>query len=169
MEDNNSMPRTRKRKLLSMSILIILIIITLVLILILYELHKKNLEKSETKDDTNISVTEERNNSITNMQVFINDELNDNEIQQFKEKISKLDGVASAIIYTKQDALDEMKEKLKDNQEVLAGYDGDNNIFPDSIIVQLNGQAEEKNIREIIENMKINGKNCADKINLQKY
>ena len=51
MEDNNSMPRTRKRKLLSMSILIILIIITLVLILILYELHKKNLEKCDGKAD----------------------------------------------------------------------------------------------------------------------
>ena len=60
------------------------------------------------------------------MQVFIIEEADSKEVQEVRDMISSIDGVASATIYTKQDALDEMKVRLKNNQDVLAGYDENN-------------------------------------------
>ena len=174
MEDKNSIQKNKKNNFVCVTILIILIIIVLLLILIWYELHQKNDEEEQVNDNTNVSVTEKNEEDdetalVTNMQVFINEKLSDKEVQQFREKISKIDGVASATVYTKEDALNEMKIKLKDNKDVLDEFEGDNNIFPDSIIVQLDGQVSAEKIKRIIENIKINGKDCTDEITLQKY
>ena len=98
------------------------------------------------------------------MQVFIIEEADSKEVQEVRDMISSIDGVASATIYTKQDALDEMKVKLKDNQEVLAGYDGDNNIFPDSVIVKLTDLEKSAEVQEKIYQIQINGKNYFDEI-----
>ena len=98
------------------------------------------------------------------MQVFIIEEADSKEVQEVRDMISSIDGVASATIYTKQDALDEMKVKLKDNQEVLAGYDGDNNIFPDSVIVKLTDLEKSAEVQENIYQIQINGKNYIDEI-----
>ena len=98
------------------------------------------------------------------MQVFIIDGADSKEVQEVRDMISSIDGVASATIYTKQDALDEMKVKLKDNQEVLEGYDGDNNIFPDSVIVKLKSLEKSAEVQEKINQIQINGKNYVDEI-----
>ncbi len=98
------------------------------------------------------------------MQVFIIDGADSKEVQEVRDMISSIDGVASATIYTKQDALDEMKVKLKDNQEVLEGYDGDNNIFPDSVIVKLKSLEKSAEVQEKISQIQINGKNYVDEI-----
>ena len=98
------------------------------------------------------------------MQVFIIEEADSKEVQEVRDMISSIDGVASATIHTKQDALDEMKVKLKDNQEVLAGYDGDNNIFPDSVIVKLTDLEKSAEVQEKIYQIQINGKNYIDEI-----
>ncbi len=98
------------------------------------------------------------------MQVFIIEEADSKEVQEVRDMISSIDGVASATIYTKQDALDEMKVKLKDNQEVLAGYDGDNNIFPDSVVVKLTDLEKSAEVQEKIYQIQINGKNYIDEI-----
>ena len=71
------------------------------------------------------------------IQVFIIDSADSKEVQEIRDMISTIDGVASATVYTKQDALNQMKTKLKNNEELLEGYEGDNNIFPDSVIVKL--------------------------------
>ena len=76
--------------------------------------------------------------------------------------ISSIDGVASATIYTKQDALDEMKVRLKNNQDVLAGYDENNNIFPDSVIVKLTDLQKSAEVQEKIRNIEIDGKKYVD-------
>ena len=89
------------------------------------------------------------------MQVFIIDEASSKEVQEVRDMISSIDGVASATIYTKQDALDEMKVRLKNNQDVLAGYDEDNNIFPDSVIVKLTDLQKSAEVQEKIRNIVI--------------
>ena len=93
------------------------------------------------------------------MQVFIIDEASSKEV---RDMISSIDGVASATIYTKQDALDEMKVRLKNNQDVLAGYDEDNNIFPDSVIVKLTDLQKSAEVQEKIRNIEIDGKKYVD-------
>ena len=96
------------------------------------------------------------------MQVFIIDEASSKEVQEVRDIISGIDGVASATIYTKQDALDEMKVRLKNNQDVLAGYDEDNNIFPDSVIVKLTDLQKSAEVQEKIKNIEIDGKKYVD-------
>ena len=96
------------------------------------------------------------------MQVFIIDEASSKEVQEVRDMISSIDGVASATIYTKQDALDEMKVRLKNNQDVLAGYDEDNNIFPDSVIVKLTDLQKSAEVQEKIKNIEIDGKKYVD-------
>ena len=96
------------------------------------------------------------------MQVFIIDEASSKEVQEVRDMISSIDGVASATIYTKQDALDEMKVRLKNNQDVLAGYDENNNIFPDSVIVKLTDLQKSAEVQEKIRNIEIDGKKYVD-------
>jgi len=71
------------------------------------------------------------------MEVFILNEATDEEISVLEEKIKALDGINTVTFKSKQEALDAMKENLKDNQDLLEGYEGENNIFPASFIVTL--------------------------------
>lgn len=97
------------------------------------------------------------------IQVFIIDEADSKEVQEVRDMISTIDGVASATIHTKQDALDEMKVKWKDNQDLLEAYE-DNNIFPDSVIVKLTDLEKSAEVQEKIKEIKINDKNYVDSI-----
>ena len=52
--------------------------------------------------------------------------------------------------------------RLKNNQDVLAGYDEDNNIFPDSVIVKLTDLQKSAEVQEKIRNIEIDGKKYVD-------
>lgn len=71
------------------------------------------------------------------MEVFIENEATDKQISKLEEQIKALDGINTVTFKSKQEALDSMKENLKDNQDLLEGYEGENNIFPASFIVTL--------------------------------
>lgn len=71
------------------------------------------------------------------MEVFIETEATDAQISELEEQIKELEGINKLTFKSKQEALDLMKENLKDNQELLEGYEGENNIFPASFIVTL--------------------------------
>lgn len=71
------------------------------------------------------------------IEVFIKNEATDEQISVLEEQIKNLDGINTVTFKSKQEALDSMKENLKDNQELLEGYEGENNIFPASFIVTL--------------------------------
>ncbi len=98
------------------------------------------------------------------MQVFIIDEADTREVQEVRDMISTIDGVESATIYTKQEALDGLKAKWEDKKELLDTYDGDNNIFPDSVIVKLTDLEKSAEVQEKISQIQINGKNYVDEI-----
>lgn len=97
------------------------------------------------------------------IQVFIIDSADSQEVQEVRDMIATIDGVASAEIYTKQDALDEMKIKWKDNKDLLEAYE-DNNIFPDSVIVKLTDLEKSAEVQEKINTIKINDKKYVDSI-----
>lgn len=97
------------------------------------------------------------------MQVFIIYDADSAEVQAVRDMIISIDGVKSADIYTKQDGLNEMKAKLK-NDEVFAAYEGDNNIFPDSVIVKLTDLEKNAEVQEKINQIQIDGKNMIDEI-----
>lgn len=71
------------------------------------------------------------------IEVFIENDATDEQISHLEENIKALDGINSVVFKSKQKALDQMKENLKDNQELLEGYEGENNIFPASFVVTL--------------------------------
>ena len=71
------------------------------------------------------------------IEVFIENSATDEQINVLEEQIKSLDYINTVVFKSKQEALDLMKENLKDNQELLEGYEGENNIFPASFIVTL--------------------------------
>ncbi len=87
------------------------------------------------------------------IQVFIKDEATDEQIQYLKDEINSLDGINTIDFKSKQEALDSMKETYKDNPEVFAGYEGENNIFPASYIVTLTDLSLSESIQEKISKM----------------
>lgn len=83
------------------------------------------------------------------MQVFIKNGTTQEQIQEIGEKIREIDGVSTAEFKSKEDALNTMKEGFGDKQDLLDGFEGENNIFPDSYIVTLtdltkNGQVQDE-------------------------
>lgn len=71
------------------------------------------------------------------IQVFLNADATEEQVKEVGEKILALDGVNSAVRKTKEDALNTMKERFKEKQDLLSGFEGDNNIFSESYVVTL--------------------------------
>ncbi len=98
------------------------------------------------------------------MQVFIIKDADESEVQEVRDIISTIDGVAEAKIYTKQEALDELMVKWKDNRDLLEGYMGEENIFPDSVIVKLTDLEKSADVQNQINQITINGRSYIDEI-----
>ncbi len=72
------------------------------------------------------------------MEVFIWDDVTDEQKNLFETEVKALDGVNSVKYKNKQQALDSFKERLQsENSRVLEGYEGNNNIFPASYVITL--------------------------------
>ena len=71
------------------------------------------------------------------MEVFILNEATQEQIDELGNKIRALDGVNTVKFKTKEQALETMKQDMKEYKELLAGYEGENNIFPASYVVTL--------------------------------
>ena len=71
------------------------------------------------------------------IEVFIFDNTTDDELAAFENEVKALDGVNIVVYKTKQQALESFKEQLKDNPDLLDGYEGENNIFPASFVITL--------------------------------
>lgn len=74
--------------------------------------------------------------SAQGIQVYINNDATDEEVKEIGEKIRALDGINTAEYVSKEDALNQMKEKFKEKEYLLEGYE-QNNIFPASYVVTL--------------------------------
>lgn len=85
------------------------------------------------------------------MQVFIKDEASEKEISELEAKIKALNGVNKVDFVSKEDALNQMKEKVKDKQFLLSGYE-ENNPFPASYVVTLTDLKESSNVQNEINN-----------------
>lgn len=82
----------------------------------------------------NVNTIMEQVNMAQGMEVFIDIDATDEEISELGNKIRSLGGVNSATLKTKQEALDSVKDELKDFQTLLEGFEG---VFPASYIVTL--------------------------------
>ena len=85
----------------------------------------------------NINFVLEQVQRSQGMEVFILNEVTQEQIDELGNKIRALDGVNTVKFKTKEQALETMKQDMKEYNELLAGYEGENNIFPASYVVTL--------------------------------
>ncbi len=85
------------------------------------------------------------------MKVFLWDETTEEQKQKLETEIKALDGVNTVTYTTKQQALDEFKTMMKNRDEFLSIYEGENNIFPASFVVTLTNLEKSEEIYNEIE------------------
>ena len=87
-------------------------------------------------------IIENLNNAVETLetqqgiQVFIQKTATDAQMEQIGEQIQAIDGVNKITFVSKEDALNQTKEKLKDKQALIAGWD-ESNPFKASYLVTL--------------------------------
>lgn len=85
------------------------------------------------------------------MEVFIWDEVTDEQKSELESEIKKLEGVNTVVYKNKQQALEALKEQMKDYRQLLEGYEGENNVFPASFVVTLTELEKSESIQAEIE------------------
>lgn len=96
----------------------------------------------------NINSIMQQIESKQGMQVFLYD-VSDEEVEALGEYISSIDGVNPPEFKTKEDALNQLKNQFKDNQDVLSVYE-ENNIFPVSYVVTLKDLSKSSEVQQKI-------------------
>lgn len=84
------------------------------------------------------------------MQVFIKSGTTKEQIQELEENIRKIDGVSTTEFISKEQALDQLKEKWGDKKDLLDGYEGENNIFTESYVVTLTDLTKSQDVQNQI-------------------
>ena len=85
----------------------------------------------------NINHFVEEVESAQGIQVFIENDATEEQAEQLGENIRKINGVSTIEYVSKEEALEQMKERFGDQQDLLEGYEGENNIFTASYVVTL--------------------------------
>lgn len=83
------------------------------------------------------------------MQVFLQKTSTDEQIQEMKTKLQNINGVNTIEYVSKEDALQQMKNKFKDKSSILNGYEKDN-PFPPSYIITLTDLNLAKQVKQEI-------------------
>lgn len=83
------------------------------------------------------------------IEVFINEDVTEEQEKELGDKIRTIDGVSTVEYKSKEQALEQMKEWLGDRQDLLAGYE-ENNIFPASYVVNLSDLEKTEEIQKEI-------------------
>ena len=90
--------------------------------------------------------------SAQGIQVFINTDVSDEDVEKIGEDLKNINGVNTITFVSKEDALNQMKEKFKDKQYLLTGFE-ENNIFPASYVVTLTDLNESNRVQTEIKNV----------------
>ena len=85
------------------------------------------------------------------IQIYLEDGISDQELENIKNKITGKDSNAQIEYISKQQELEKIKSKMKDNQNVLDEYNEENNPLPASFEIKTN--ADIKNIVDSIQEM----------------
>ena len=84
------------------------------------------------------------------IQVFVKNEATQEQIDELGEKIRAIDGVSTVEFVSKDEALEQMKERFGERQDLLEGYEGENNIFTASYVVTLTDLTKSKAVQDQI-------------------
>lgn len=102
----------------------------------------------------NIAVFINYDKYISEMTIFLEDSITDEERAEIENAIKETDKNAEITFKSKEDALNDMKQQFADRQDLLAGYE-ENNIFPAYYEVNSTKKAIEEIEAKLINNEKI--------------
>lgn len=101
----------------------------------------------------NVNYMVENIEDAQGIRVFIKNEATQEQITELGTKIEALEGVSNIKFLDKEYALNEMKETLKDNPELMEVYEGEGNIFSASYLVNLSDLKLNEDIQKQILSM----------------
>ncbi|MBR5447591.1 MAG: permease-like cell division protein FtsX [Clostridia bacterium] len=90
----------------------------------------------------NINENVERLGLMNEMVAFADYKLTDEEIESVKDQINKLENIHQVVHITKDEALEDMKEKAGEFGDVYAELEGDENPLPDTFRVTYNDNSK---------------------------
>ena len=88
-------------------------------------------------------------NEAGKVEIYLNDDITQEQIDDIKNTILKIDEHAKFEYYSKEDALNKLKETFGDNKDLLSEYDEDNNPLNAYYLVDTNVE-KAKDIENII-------------------
>lgn len=97
----------------------------------------------------NINNMMEQIESAQGIQVFINTDVSDEDIEKIGEDLKQINGVNTTTFVSKEDALNQMKQRFKDKQYLLTGLE-ESNVFPASYVVTLTDLNETSKVQNEI-------------------
>ena len=84
------------------------------------------------------------------IQVFVKNEATQEQIDKLGEDIRAIDGISTVDFVSKDEALEQMKERFGERQDLLEGYEGENNIFTASYVVTLTDLTKSQTVQDQI-------------------
>lgn len=111
--------------------------------------NKEEKTELDIKKETLLKKADEMIKSQA-IEAFIKTGTSDEEIEELIGKISEIEGVNSVTLKNKDEVLDEMRNRFGENGRLLDTYTGENNIFPDSLIISVSDTNKIEKIEEKI-------------------
>lgn len=78
------------------------------------------------------------------VKIYLSDNITEEQKENIEKSVTNIDGEAKIKYYSKEDSLNQMKEKFKDREELLSGYNKDNNPLPAYFVVDTEIENGEK-------------------------
>lgn len=113
----------------------ILIIISLIFILIIISF--------------NVLIYKNYNDIASTMEIYLNDDITDEELDNIKNRVMNLSHNIELEYISKEKALERMKNNFAESQNLLEGYEENNNPFPASIEIKTDTK-----IQKVVEGIK---------------
>lgn len=86
------------------------------------------------------------------VKIYLSDNITEEQKENIENSVTNIDGEAKIKYYSKEDSLNQMKEKFKDKEELLGGYSKDNNPLPAYFVVDTEIENGEK-IKNTVESL----------------
>ncbi len=89
----------------------------------------------------------------TTIEIFMNEDISEDGIEKIRNQIENQSEDVQITYVSPEENLEKMKERFKENQELLEGYNTENNIFPPSFIIKTKTIQDMEKIEESLENI----------------
>lgn len=87
----------------------------------------------------------------TTIEIFMNKDISEDQMTNIQNQIKNQTENVEITYVSPEEQLEKMKQRFKDNQELLVGYEGENNIFSPSFIIKTKTIQDMEKIEESLE------------------